>query len=46
MPLLPQHALFMAPMVDLTHVAYQDLVRSLTGCDIFYSEMLNAVSFP
>ncbi len=46
MPLLPQHALFMAPMVDLTHVAYQDLVRSLTGCDIFYSEMLNARIVP
>jgi len=46
MPLLPQHALFMAPMVDLTHVAYQELVRSFTGCDLFYSEMLNARIVP
>jgi tRNA-dihydrouridine synthase B len=46
MPLFPEHALFMAPMVDLSHVAYQDLVRSFTGCDLFYSEMLNARIVP
>ncbi len=46
MPLLPEHALFMAPMVDLSHVAYQELVRSFTGCDLVYSEMLNARIVP
>jgi tRNA-dihydrouridine synthase B len=46
MPLFPKNALFMAPMVDLTHAAYQDLVRSFTGCDLLYSEMLNARIVP
>ncbi|MGD0210895.1 MAG: tRNA-dihydrouridine synthase family protein [Desulfomonilia bacterium] len=46
MPLFPEHALFMAPMVDLSHVAYQELVRSFSGCDLFYSEMLNARIVP
>jgi tRNA-dihydrouridine synthase B len=46
MPLFPKNALFMAPMVDLTHVAYQELVRSFTGCDLLYSEMLNARIVP
>ena len=32
----------MAPMVDLSHVAYRELIRSLGGCDLFYSEMLNS----
>ena len=36
----------MAPMVDLSHVAYQELVRSFSGCDLFYSEMLNARIVP
>lgn len=36
----------MAPMVDLTHVAYHELVRSFGGCDLFYSEMLNARIVP
>ncbi|MCU0575853.1 MAG: tRNA-dihydrouridine synthase family protein [Desulfobacterota bacterium] len=46
MPLFPENALFMAPMVDLSHVAYQELVRSFSGCDILYSEMLNARIVP
>ena len=36
----------MAPMVDLSHVAFQELVRSFSGCDLFYSEMLNARIVP
>ncbi len=32
----------MAPMVDLSHVAYRELIRSFGGCDLFYSEMLNS----
>ena len=36
----------MAPMVDLSHAAYQELVRSFSGCDLFYSEMLNARIVP
>ncbi len=39
-------ALFMAPMVDLSHVAYRELVRSFGGCDLFYSEMLNSRIVP
>jgi tRNA-dihydrouridine synthase B len=46
MPLIPKNALFMAPMVDLSHVAYLDLIRSFTGCDLLYSEMLNARIVP
>lgn len=46
MPDFHKHALFMAPMVDLSHVAYQELVRSLGGCDYLYSEMLNARIVP
>jgi tRNA-dihydrouridine synthase B len=33
-------------MVDLSHVAYQELVRSFSGCDLFYSEMLNSRMVP
>ncbi|HPI91666.1 MAG TPA: tRNA-dihydrouridine synthase family protein [Deltaproteobacteria bacterium] len=36
----------MAPMVDLSHVAFQELVRSFPGCDFLYSEMLNARIVP
>lgn len=39
-------ALFMAPMVDLSHVAYRQLIRSFGGCDLFYSEMLNSRIVP
>jgi tRNA-dihydrouridine synthase B len=46
MPLFPKNALFMAPMVDLSHVAYRELVRSFSGCDLFYSEMLNSRLVP
>jgi len=46
MSLFPGNALFMAPMVDLSHVAYQELVRSFSGCDLFYSEMLNTRIVP
>jgi tRNA-dihydrouridine synthase B len=46
MPLFKKNALFMAPMVDLSHVACLDLIRSFTGCDLLYSEMLNARIVP
>lgn len=36
----------MAPMVDLSHEAYRELVREFTGCDLFYSEMLNSRIVP
>lgn len=43
---LPKPVLFMAPMVDLSHVAYRELIRSFGGCDLFYSEMLNSRILP
>ncbi len=43
---LPKDALIMAPMVDLSHVAYRQLIRSIGGCDLFYSEMLNSRIVP
>jgi len=46
MQILPKQALLMAPMVDLSHVAYRQMVRSFSGCDIFYSEMLNSRIVP
>jgi len=46
MGLLPEHALCMAPMVDLSHVAYRELIRAYSGCDLFYSEMLNSRIVP
>jgi tRNA-dihydrouridine synthase B len=46
MPLIQKRALFMAPMVDLSHEPYRELVRSFGGCDLFYSEMLNSRIVP
>ena len=46
MPLFPRNTLFMAPMVDLSHVPFLELVRSFPGCDMLYSEMLNARIVP
>jgi tRNA-dihydrouridine synthase B len=46
MPVIPGRALFMAPMVDLSHEPYRELVRSFGGCDLFYSEMLNSRMVP
>lgn len=46
MTIFPRGALFMAPMVDLSHVAYRQLIRSFGGCDLFYSEMLNSRIVP
>jgi len=46
MPVLPKPVLFMAPMVDLSHVAYRELIRGFGGCDLFYSEMLNSRIVP
>ena len=46
MPLFPRGALFMAPMVDLSHAAYRQLIRTFGGCDLFYSEMLNSRIVP
>ena len=36
----------MAPMVDLSHEPFRQLVRSYGGCDLFYSEMLNSRIVP
>ncbi len=36
----------MAPMVDLSHEPYRELVRSYGGCNLFYSEMLNSRMVP
>jgi tRNA-dihydrouridine synthase B len=36
----------MAPMVDLSHEPYRELVRAFGGCDRFYSEMLNSRVVP
>lgn len=36
----------MAPMVDLSHEPYRELVRDFGGCDRFYSEMLNSRMVP
>ncbi len=46
MTTFPRGALLMAPMVDLSHVAYRQLIRSFGGCDLFYSEMLNSRIVP
>lgn len=43
---LPKDALISAPMVDLSHEAYRQLIRSFGGCDLFYSEMLNSRIVP
>jgi len=32
----------MAPMADLTHAAFRDLVAQWGGCGLYYTEMLNA----
>jgi tRNA-dihydrouridine synthase B len=32
----------MAPMADLTHAAFRDLVAAWGGCGLYYTEMLNA----
>ena len=36
----------MAPMVDLNHEPYRELVRGFGGCNLFYSEMLNSRMVP
>lgn len=36
----------MAPMVDLSHEPFRELVRGFGGCDLFYSEMLNSRMVP
>jgi len=36
----------MAPMVDLSHEPYRELVRGYGGCDRLYSEMLNSRMVP
>jgi tRNA-dihydrouridine synthase len=46
MPIFPDRALFMAPMVDLSHEPMRELVRRFAGCDLFYSEMLNSRMVP
>jgi tRNA-dihydrouridine synthase B len=43
---LPGNALLTAPMVDLSHEPFRQLVRSYGGCDLFYSEMLNSRIVP
>lgn len=42
----PKGSLFLAPMVDLSHEPYRQLIRSFGGCDLFYSEMLNSRIVP
>lgn len=34
--------LMLAPMMDITGYAFRKLIRTYGGCDLFYSEMLNA----
>jgi tRNA-dihydrouridine synthase B len=46
MPIISERALFMAPMVDLSHEPYRELVRCFGGCDLFYTEMLNSRIVP
>jgi tRNA-dihydrouridine synthase B len=43
---LPRNALLTAPMVDLSHEPFRQLIRSYGGCDLFYSEMLNSRIVP
>lgn len=43
---LPENALLTAPMVDLSHEPFRQLIRSYGGCDLFYSEMLNSRIVP
>ncbi len=46
MPVIGKISLLMAPMVDLSHVAFRELIRCYGGCDLFYSEMLNSRIIP
>ena len=34
--------LIMAPMAEISHVAFRMLVRALGGCDLFFTEMLSS----
>ncbi len=34
--------LALAPMAELTHLAFRQLVAELGGCDLFYTEMVNS----
>jgi len=42
----PQPPLIMAPMTDLSHVAFREIIRGFGGCDLFCSEMLNSRILP
>lgn len=36
------HPLILAPMAEISHVAWRMLMRGLGGCDLFFTEMLSA----
>ncbi|MBN2626084.1 MAG: tRNA-dihydrouridine synthase family protein [Spirochaetales bacterium] len=41
--LIPEwHTLLLAPMADLTHAGFRRLIDEYGGCDLFYSEMIDA----
>ncbi len=37
-----ENPLILAPMAEITHAPFRMLVRSLGGCDVFFTEMLSA----
>lgn len=42
---LPPNALFLAPMVGLSHRPFRELVSTFGGCDLYYTEMTSAAGF-
>ena len=43
MTLTPEkHTLILAPMADLTHAGFRVLIEHYGGCDLYYSEMIDA----
>jgi tRNA-dihydrouridine synthase len=45
MPLpFPKDALLLAPMATVTHRGFRELIRHYGGCDVYFTEMVNAAS--
>jgi nifR3 family TIM-barrel protein len=41
---LEPNPLILAPLAEITHVAFRMLIRRMGGCDLFYTEMLSSTS--
>ena len=42
---LPSNALFLAPMVEISHRPLRELIEYWGGCDIYHTEMISAAGF-